>query len=143
MKVNQLITLLEVSDEERKKLFQRAREGDLTLLDRPDLTTVKDEIGLTLLHILAGVADDKRILNHPLAASIKNRMGYTPLHYMADNGNKNVLSHPDVDKVKNNRGDTPLDILSTYTGQSKQELKDEEDLYQTKFKNLNKRIDLD
>ena len=146
MKVDKLNRLLEetLSPAEIERLFFRAKRGDTSLLQRDDVATLQKPNGdWSLLHTLAyrGV---KEVLNHPEVSTAKHGdEEWTPLHAMASNGYLEVLQHPDVDKVKTLRGETPADLLSLQLAIPKEKLLAEYQLEKTKFKPLNKRIDLD
>lgn len=96
----------------KETLHDEAKKGNTDILHHPEVAKIKNEIGNTPLHVLAGKTlndlDANKILEHQDVAKIKNDDGNTPLHYLANNINPSVLTHPDVAKIKNKDGDTPL-----------------------------------
>ena len=66
-----------------KDLFERAREGDITILEDPNCSKIKGIEGRTPLHYLAEIGKIE-VLNHPDIAIVKNKYGRTPLHILAD-----------------------------------------------------------
>ena len=96
-----------------KQIFDKALDGDPSILSDPRVSILRDEFDETTLHYLAdkGV---KGTLKHPDASKVKNKNGNTPLHWSARRGIKEAWLHPDFNKVKNNRGETPRDIWIIY-----------------------------
>lgn len=75
---------------------------------------------------------DISILNNEKLLSLKSGTDSTPLHWLAENivrnNSKNVLKvlkHPMIDKIKNCRGETPLDWFYITYKMKKQEIKKE------------------
>ena len=67
---------------ETSPLFEKAKKGDISILDDPNCSLIEDGDG------------------------------WTPLHYLANIGKIEILVHPDTFLAKNNHNKTPLHILS-------------------------------
>ena len=124
-----------------KEKIDRAKSGDIRLLESKDVATIKDDSGDTLLHILASkgiveavehedaftvvnnlnrsplhtlaITGSLEVLNYPEAATLKDDSGYTPLHYLATTGNgkTELFNYPNISNIKDNGGNTPLHNL--------------------------------
>ncbi len=109
-----------LTQQEINSLFARANKGDVTVLQDPNVSKVKNLYGETPLHW----ATEKLVgaLQHPDVAKVKDISGNTPLHWAARNF-KEVLQHPDVSKVKNAWGKTPKDLYEDKrTGRRSEEI---------------------
>lgn len=95
------------------KLLQRAINRDVTVLQDPNVSKVKNEEGYTPLHYAAMYFEEA--VNHPDSSKVKNKWGNTPLHHAAERFEA-AIYHPDFDKVKNNYGDTPKDLYQRRHG---------------------------
>lgn len=104
-----------------EELFERAKEGDISILSDPRVST-SYEYDKTALHYLAGRGKFE-ILEHPdVDKASQQYYKNTPLHILILCGglwtndilNKNILKilkHPSINKVKNYKNETPFDYL--------------------------------
>lgn len=110
---------------ENKKLFDKARKGDVSILSDPNVGKIKGILNVTPLYLLAmsasklNQADVLKIIQHPDVANAKiESNGDTPLHMLARNGNisnynkRQIRKHPAAMLVTNDRGYTPYDVLT-------------------------------
>ena len=74
-----------------KSIFERAKEGDISILSDPNVSLVKDNYGRTPLHLLAWKGKIE-VLSHKDCSLVKNNYGETPLHRLAWKG-KIEVSH--------------------------------------------------
>jgi len=97
----------------KEELFEKAKAGDVSILNDPNLDKFVNEVNDTPLHYLAisGVVD---IINHPSVAIIKNKLGITPLHYLAMKEKIEVLFHQSIAIVKDRFGNTPLHYFAIH-----------------------------
>ena len=128
MKVYKLTQLLneakKLSKQEVDALFDRARDGDMTLLDDPNIGLYNPRYETTPLHKLAwrDKIDVTKLLKHPLIDKVLDKEGRLPLHHLASKSNlskenvKTILENPVILKAKDKRTEsTPLHNLA-YAG---------------------------
>lgn len=102
----------------KEEIFERAKNGDMTLLSEPDLETYKNEFGDSPYHVLTNVVTPEFINdNHAfflnLNKNIKNDNGDTPLHFLAYKRKIWIIGYVDSAlRLQNNQGLTPLHILA-------------------------------
>ena len=98
-----------------KTLFDRAKKGDLSILDNPQTFTLfEDAISfVTPFHYLVQNNSNVNIfIKHPLVNKLKDYNGATPLHWLAYARKTEILKHPSVDKLPALGGQTPLHYLA-------------------------------
>lgn len=91
------------------ELMKRVTDWDVTVLQDPDIGTVRDKGGNTVLHYAATKFIEA--LDHPDVSKVHDGCGATPLHWAAYRVIK-AKRHPDFSKVQDFSGKTPEDWVS-------------------------------
>jgi len=92
------------------ELFEKAYDGDISILTDSYVGIIKNKDGFTPLHILA---NEKKIevLSHTRVALVKDQFNCTPLHTLAMSGCIEAINHISVSKVFDIFHNTPLHYL--------------------------------
>jgi hypothetical protein len=102
-----------------RDLFERAEKGDISIMEDPRATTIKDKRGRTPLHYLA-YNGNVEVLKHPQVATLASKEDdsrVTPLFALAVAGKVEVLEYPDVMKYRLEKFSnvTVLHVLANYS----------------------------